>query len=92
MINKNQLLLFKRLNKTHYHIGTFLLLAHFLAHLRGFRICCQSLSPIPIQIKGTVQRKLTGVLSGINRMLMICSSVAWYFYLNLKSLGFLNLN
>jgi hypothetical protein len=43
-----------------------------------------------VAIKGTVQRKLTGVLSGINRMLMICSSVAWYFYLNLKSLGPLN--
>jgi hypothetical protein len=41
--------------------------------------------------KGTVQLKLTGVLSGINRMLMICSSVAWYFYLNLKSLVPLNL-
>jgi hypothetical protein len=32
------------------------------------------------------------VLRGINQMLMICSSVAWYFYLNLKSLGTLNLN
>jgi hypothetical protein len=32
-------------------------------------------------VKGTVQRKLTGVLSGINRQLMISQSVAWYFYL-----------
>jgi hypothetical protein len=40
--------------------------------------------------KGTVQRKLTWVKSGINRQLMICQSVAWYFFLNLKSLGPLN--
>jgi hypothetical protein len=30
--------------------------------------------------KGTVQRKLTGVLSGIHRKLMISSIVAGYFY------------
>jgi hypothetical protein len=30
-------------------------------------------------VKGTVQRKLTGVLSGINRKLMISSIVAGYF-------------
>jgi hypothetical protein len=44
------------------------------------------------EFKGTVQRKLTGVLSGINRKLMIDQSVAWYFCLNLKSHGPLNLN
>jgi hypothetical protein len=31
------------------------------------------------KLKGTVQRKLTGVLNGINRQLMIGQSVAWYF-------------
>jgi hypothetical protein len=30
--------------------------------------------------KGTVQRKLRGVLSGINQQLMISQSVAWYFF------------
>jgi hypothetical protein len=30
-------------------------------------------------LKGTVQRKLTGVLSSINQQLMISQSVAWYF-------------
>jgi hypothetical protein len=40
-------------------------------------------------LKGTVQRKLTGVLSGINRQLMISQSVAWYFFFNLR-LGPLN--
>jgi hypothetical protein len=45
-----------------------------------------------LHIKGTVQRKLTGVLSGINQQLMISQSVTWHFYLNLKGLGPLNLN
>jgi hypothetical protein len=45
-----------------------------------------------LSLKGTVQRKLTGVLSGINRQLVISQSVAWYYYLNLKGLGPLNLN
>jgi hypothetical protein len=35
---------------------------------------------IIIMLKGTVQRKLTGVLSGINRQLMISQSVTWYFF------------
>jgi hypothetical protein len=42
-------------------------------------------------IKGTVQRKLTGVLSGINRKLLISSIAAGYFFLNLKGLVPLNL-
>jgi hypothetical protein len=41
--------------------------------------------------KGTVQRKLAWVQSGINRQLIICQSVAWYFYFILKDLGPLNL-
>jgi hypothetical protein len=41
--------------------------------------------------KGNVQQKLTWVKSGINGQLMICHSVAWYLFLNLKSLGPLNL-
>jgi hypothetical protein len=47
---------------------------------------------LKFHFKGTVQRKLTGVLSGINQQLMISQSVAWNFYLNLKGLGPLNLN
>jgi hypothetical protein len=42
-------------------------------------------------LKGTVQRKLTWVKSGINRQLMICQSVPWYFFI-LKSLGPFNSN
>jgi hypothetical protein len=41
--------------------------------------------------KGTVQRKLTGVLSGINRMLMTCHCSDGYSFFNLESLGPLNL-
>jgi hypothetical protein len=33
-----------------------------------------------LNFKGTVQRKLTGVLSGINRKLMISAIVAGYFF------------
>jgi hypothetical protein len=36
--------------------------------------------------KGTVQRKLTGVLSGINRKLMICHCSDGYSFFNLKGL------
>jgi hypothetical protein len=36
--------------------------------------------------KGTVQQKLTWVKSGINQQLIICQSVAWYFYFILKGL------
>jgi hypothetical protein len=36
--------------------------------------------------KGTVQRKLTGVLSGINRKLMICQCSYEYSFFNLKGL------
>jgi hypothetical protein len=43
-------------------------------------------------LKGTVQRKLTGVLSGINRKLMTCHCSDGYSFYNLKSLGPLNLN
>jgi hypothetical protein len=39
---------------------------------------------------GTVQRKLTWVKSGIKRQLMMCQSVAWYFYFILKSFEPLN--
>jgi hypothetical protein len=36
--------------------------------------------------KGTVQRKLTGVLTGINRKLMICQCSDGYSFFNLKGL------
>jgi hypothetical protein len=36
--------------------------------------------------KGTVQRKLTGVLSGINQKLMICHCSDGYSFFNLKGL------
>jgi hypothetical protein len=39
--------------------------------------------------KGTAQRKLTGVLSGINRKLMICHCSDGYSFFNLKGLRFL---
>jgi hypothetical protein len=39
-----------------------------------------------IFLKGTVQRKLTGVLSGINRKLMICHCSNGYSFFNLKGL------
>jgi hypothetical protein len=42
-------------------------------------------------VKGTVQRKLTGVLSVINRKLMISSIAAGYFLKNFKGLVPLNL-
>jgi hypothetical protein len=48
---------------------------------------CEYFSFFYTELKGTVQRKLTGVLSGINQQLKISQSVAWYFYLNLKGLG-----
>jgi hypothetical protein len=35
-----------------------------------------------IVVKGTVQQKLTGILSGINRKLMISSIFAGYFFIN----------
>jgi hypothetical protein len=38
------------------------------------------------ELKGTVQRKLTGVLSGINRKLMICHCSDGYSFFNLKGL------
>jgi hypothetical protein len=37
-------------------------------------------------LKGTVQRKLTGVLSGINQKLMICHCSDGYYFFNLKGL------
>jgi hypothetical protein len=37
--------------------------------------------------KGTVQQKLTGVLSGINRKLMISSIAAGYLKKNLRALS-----
>jgi hypothetical protein len=37
--------------------------------------------------KGTVQRKLTGVLSGINRKLMIWDWAAWGLFYILRGLG-----
>jgi hypothetical protein len=37
-------------------------------------------------LKGTFQRKLTGVLSGINRKLMICHCSDGYSFFNLKGL------
>jgi hypothetical protein len=37
-------------------------------------------------LKGTVQRKLTGVLSGINRKLMICHCSDGYSFFDLKGL------
>jgi hypothetical protein len=37
-------------------------------------------------LKGTVQRKLTGVLSGINRKLMICHCSDGCSFFNLKGL------
>jgi hypothetical protein len=43
-----------------------------------------SIDSIKLKLKCTVQRKLTGVLSGINRQLMICQSVAWYFFFKFK--------
>jgi hypothetical protein len=36
--------------------------------------------------KGTVQRKLTGILSGMNRKLMICHCSDGYSFFNLKGL------
>jgi hypothetical protein len=36
------------------------------------------------KVKGTVQRKLTGVLGGINRKLMICHCSDGYSFFNLK--------
>jgi hypothetical protein len=41
---------------------------------------------VDTKIKGTVQRKLTGVLSGINRKLMICDCSDGYSFFNLKGL------
>jgi hypothetical protein len=38
------------------------------------------------EFKGTVQRKLTGVLSGINRKLMICHCSDGYSFFNLNGL------
>jgi hypothetical protein len=43
-------------------------------------------------LKGTVQRKLTGVLSGINRKLMICHCSDGYSFFNLKGLRSLKSN
>jgi hypothetical protein len=45
-----------------------------------------------MKFKGTVQRKLTGVLSGINRKLMTSHCSDGYSFFNLKSLGPLSLN
>jgi hypothetical protein len=44
-----------------------------------------------LQFKGTVQRKLTGVLSGINRKLMISTIAAGFFFFNFKGLVLLKL-
>jgi hypothetical protein len=41
-------------------------------------------SIIKVNVKGTVQRKLTGVLSGINRKHMICHCSDGYSFFNLK--------
>jgi hypothetical protein len=43
-------------------------------------------------IKGTVQRKLTWVKSGINRKLMIWACAAWGLFFILRGLGPYNLN
>jgi hypothetical protein len=43
-----------------------------------------------LAFKGTVQRKLTGVLSGINRKLMICHCSDGCSFFNLKGLRSLN--
>jgi hypothetical protein len=43
-------------------------------------------------VKGTVQRKLTRVLSGINQKLMIWAWAAWGLFYILRSLGPQNLN
>jgi hypothetical protein len=40
--------------------------------------------PWPLKFKGTIQRKLTGALSGINPKLMIA---AGYFFLILRALS-----
>jgi hypothetical protein len=45
-----------------------------------------SLMQREIILKGTVQRKLTGVLSGINRKHMICHYSDGYSFFNLKGL------
>jgi hypothetical protein len=42
-----------------------------------------AIRPRPL-FKGTVQRKLTGVLSGINRKHMICHCSDGYSFFNLK--------
>jgi hypothetical protein len=39
-----------------------------------------------MNLKGTVQQKLTGVLSGINRKLMICHCSDGLSFFNLKGL------
>jgi hypothetical protein len=44
------------------------------------------INPSILVLKGTVQRKLTGVLSGINRKLIISSIAAGYFLKKLKKL------
>jgi hypothetical protein len=41
---------------------------------------------LELPFKGTVQRKLTGVLSGINRKLMTCHCSDGYSFFNLKGL------
>jgi hypothetical protein len=41
---------------------------------------------LDVDLKGTVQRKVTGVLSGINRKLMICHFSDGYSFFNLKGL------
>jgi hypothetical protein len=60
-----------------------------------FDLCFLSNNPTwapDSQVKGTVQRKLTGVLSGINQKLMTCHCSDGYSFFNLKSVGPLNLN
>jgi hypothetical protein len=71
-----------------YEMATLFLacfLLPFCKNLVFFQLL-QIIIDFSLLFKGSVQRKLTGVLSGINRKLMICHCSDGYSFLNLKGL------
>jgi hypothetical protein len=54
---------------------------HFYTPPVPVNICDTAMARAPPVLKGTVQRKLTGVLSGINQKLMICHCSDGYSFL-----------
>jgi hypothetical protein len=54
--------------------------------MKALAVLHKSWTIVLLFIKGTVQWKLTGVLSGINRKLMICHCSDGYSFFNLKGL------